>query len=313
MCCIYVQMMKSLGLLNRFVLPDEIVFRYADAVSLKYRHNPYHNFYHGFGITQFLFAVYRQTSLVSEILGLADVLALFVASLVHDADHPGNNNAWEVATHSALALRYNDTAVLENHHAAIGLEIMQSPSSNMFNSLEAKQFNEVREMYVHAVLQTDMAQHFQMVAQLKVLKGEALENCKSLEERRFIVGLLLHSVDISNPLIPKFDLCRKWAEGICAEFWGQYEKELAANVPPTQMWADINTLQGFYKSQVGFINFIVSPLWNMVAEFFPDLQQQGRLLDNVERNKQQWTKLLEEEGKKAKSEEDEKTKSREGE
>jgi cAMP-specific phosphodiesterase 4 len=41
-----------------------------------------------------------------------------IASAVHDVDHPGNNNPFEVATQSRLAILYNDKSVLENHHIA---------------------------------------------------------------------------------------------------------------------------------------------------------------------------------------------------
>ena len=42
-----------------------------------------------------------------------DVLALLVASLTHDLDHPANTNAFEIASASPLALLYNDVHVLE--------------------------------------------------------------------------------------------------------------------------------------------------------------------------------------------------------
>lgn len=47
-----------------------------------------------------------------------EVFALALAALCHDVDHPGLTNAFLVATYDPLALRYNDRAVLESHHAA---------------------------------------------------------------------------------------------------------------------------------------------------------------------------------------------------
>ena len=65
---------------------------------------PYHNRHHGFSITQFLFTMYTKVASCSQVLApmmgnalcLTELLGMFVAVLVHDADHPGNNNAWEV-------------------------------------------------------------------------------------------------------------------------------------------------------------------------------------------------------------------------
>ncbi len=44
----------------------------------------------------------------SEYLNSIEILALFFAALLHDVDHPGLNNAFQIQTLSELALRYND-------------------------------------------------------------------------------------------------------------------------------------------------------------------------------------------------------------
>ena len=36
-----------------------------------------------------------------------DVAALFIGAAVHDIDHPGTNNAFQINTSSAYALKYN--------------------------------------------------------------------------------------------------------------------------------------------------------------------------------------------------------------
>merc|ERR1712066_651087 len=147
-------------------------------------------------------------------------LALFVAALTHDVDHPGNNNALEVATKSPLAVKYNDTAVLENHHIALGLEIMQGRGRNIFGTVGDQQLDQLKKTYTYAILQTDMAQHGKMVEELKANSaGQAFPfDVESEAGRRNLTGVMLHSADISNPLVPKFEVCRKWAESITEEF-----------------------------------------------------------------------------------------------
>ena len=54
-----------------------------------------------------------------------DVLALLVAALCHDLDHPGLTNAFQINSMSPLALRYNDESVLEHHHASTLFHILQ--------------------------------------------------------------------------------------------------------------------------------------------------------------------------------------------
>merc|ERR1712039_851272 len=85
---------------------------------------------------------------------------------------------------------------------------------------------------------------------------------RSLEDRRSVTGVLLHSVDISNPLLPKFELCEQWACKINEEFINQFKNEKAQGLPVTKMWEDIDNPVGFCKSQIGFVDFIVAPLWN---------------------------------------------------
>merc|ERR1719421_2561573 len=84
--------------------------------------------------------------------------------------------------------------------------------TNLFGTLSPEHTQEVRETFVHAILQTDMALHFKMVDQLKevqALKKDVPFSKESLTERRYLLGMLLHSVDISNPLLPDFELSRK--------------------------------------------------------------------------------------------------------
>jgi hypothetical protein len=49
---------------------------------------------------------------------------------VHDLGHPGLNNDFLIATNDSLAVRYNDRAPLENHHAASLFELVARPELN---------------------------------------------------------------------------------------------------------------------------------------------------------------------------------------
>ncbi len=53
---------------------------------------------------------------------------------VHDFDHRGFNNAFEVNSKSELAIRYNDASVLENHHVAATFAIMRQEDCNIFSN-----------------------------------------------------------------------------------------------------------------------------------------------------------------------------------
>jgi hypothetical protein len=293
MCTFYLEIIQFLGCQTFYNVPTKVILAYIMGARSRYQMVPYHNLTHAFSITQFLFATCTKSENITNILGHNEMLALFSAAPMHDVDHPGNNNAWEVATRSELAIRYNDTAVLENHHAAIGLEVMKDDDTNMFGTLSADNLDEVRETFVYAILQTDMAQHFKMVDRLKGLstqEGPAFRT-ELLEDRRYVAGALLHCVDISNPLLPCFDLSRKWAERINEEFLNQYRNEVKLGLPETKMWANLDTNLGFYNAQVSFIDYIVSPIWWVVTDIFRDFEAKANIRANLENNKNEWLKL----------------------
>lgn len=50
-------------------------------------------------------------------------MAALLAAAVHDVDHPGRTNSFLCNAGSELAILYNDTAVLENHHAALAFQL----------------------------------------------------------------------------------------------------------------------------------------------------------------------------------------------
>jgi hypothetical protein len=68
---------------------------------------------------------------VSEIPGLLSL----ISGLVHDIDHPGHSNSFEVNTMSALAKRYDNQSVLENHHIDTALSLLKIPGCNILESL----------------------------------------------------------------------------------------------------------------------------------------------------------------------------------
>ena len=88
------------------------------SVRQNYRDNPFHNWYHGFSCLHFAYLSLRTLTNASQFLTHLDVLAMLVAALCHDIDHPGNTNSFEINMNSELALVHNDISVLESHHAS---------------------------------------------------------------------------------------------------------------------------------------------------------------------------------------------------
>mmetsp|Transcript_27540 Transcript_27540/g.27410 ORF Transcript_27540/g.27410 Transcript_27540/m.27410 type:complete len:258 (-) Transcript_27540:731-1504(-) len=96
--------------------------------ALQNSYNPiaYHNKTHATDLSQTCY-YYMQTCNLSNICKLSKVeqLSMILAGFMHDTDHPGYNNVYMVNTSAPLAIRYNDKAVLENYHAAMGFKILK--------------------------------------------------------------------------------------------------------------------------------------------------------------------------------------------
>lgn len=66
-----------------------------------------------------------------------DEVAALIAATVHDVDHPGRTNSFLCNAGSELAVLYNDTAVLESHHAALAFQITtRDDKCNIFKNIE---------------------------------------------------------------------------------------------------------------------------------------------------------------------------------
>ena len=80
---------------------------------------------------------------------------------------------------------------------------------------------------------------------------------KDEKNRLFLMELVLHCSDISNPFKP-YALCAKWADLVVEEFClqGDKEKSMGLEVSPMCDRDSINLC----NMQMGFIEFVVAPL-----------------------------------------------------
>ncbi len=59
-----------------------------------------------------------------------EILALIIASLIHDVDHPGKTNQFHIATRDTKAILYNDRAVLEkSEYFLLQMQMMQKTAA----------------------------------------------------------------------------------------------------------------------------------------------------------------------------------------
>jgi hypothetical protein len=181
---------------------------------------------------------------------------------------------------------YNDESVLENHHLAVAFKLLQADERNIFSHLTAKQTKTLRKMVIDMVLATDMSKHMQLLADLKTMveskkvTGNNIIMLESYDDRIQVLQNMIHCADLSNPTKP-LDIYIKWTDRIMEEFWRQGDKERDLGLEVSPMCD--RRVASVEKHQVGFIEFIVHPLWETWADLvYPDASS---ILETLEQNR----------------------------
>jgi hypothetical protein len=115
-----------LGLADRVGADRRKLWRFVNEASLLYRDNPYHNWEHAQDVTHST-AWLAIRPIFQASLTATDAFWLLIAAVVHDLDHAGLNNDWEVQTASARAQKYNNVSVLERHSLDMARDLLAEP------------------------------------------------------------------------------------------------------------------------------------------------------------------------------------------
>ncbi|XP_023324093.1 cAMP-specific 3',5'-cyclic phosphodiesterase 4C [Eurytemora carolleeae] len=291
--CVTYKIFQDRDISRSFRIPGDTLINFLMTLEDHYlKHVPYHNNYHAADVTQSTHILLRSPALEGVFTPLEELAAL-LASSVHDVDHPGLTNQYLINTSSELALMYNDESVLENHHLAVASKILQNQNCDILSALSNKQRMSVRKMMIDMVLATDMSKHMSLLADLKTMvetkkvAGSGVLLLDNYNDRIQVLQNMVHCSDLSNPTKP-LKLYRLWVDRIMDEFFMQGDKEKEAGMDVSPMCDRDNVT--IEKSQVGFINYIVHPLWETWAELvYPDAQQ---ILETLEENRAWYENMI---------------------
>lgn len=222
LCSIIGKLFQTMFNLEEISIDASILARYIVEVGKNYHDRPFHNLQHSVCVTHFTYKLMTSTSASTNLTSL-QMFGLLLSAVVHDIDHPGNTNLFEVNSGSELALRYNDQAVLENHHCSTAFRLMHKPNMQVLGSLSKIVAIEVRKFIISCILATDMSIHFDLIEQTKK-KGIDGFNFKEQNDQIFYGKIILHAADLSNPVRP-FEITKEWARRISIEFNDQVSRE----------------------------------------------------------------------------------------
>ncbi|CAG9560354.1 unnamed protein product [Danaus chrysippus] len=283
----------SRELLSTLQIPARTFLAFAVTLEEHYiRDNPFHNSLHAADVTQSTHVLLNTPALDAVFTPLEVCAALF-AACVHDVDHPGLTNQFLVNSSSELALMYNDESVLENHHLAVAFKLLQNDGCDIFVNLHKKQRQTLRKMVIDMVLSTDMSKHMSLLADLKTMvetkkvAGSGVLLLDNYTDRIQVLENLVHCADLSNPTKP-LPLYKRWVALLMEEFFQQGDREREQGMDISPMCDRHNAT--IEKSQVGFIDYIVHPLWETWADLVhPDAQD---ILDTLEENRDYYQSMI---------------------
>uniref|UniRef100_A0A8C7JVP3 Phosphodiesterase n=1 Tax=Oncorhynchus kisutch TaxID=8019 RepID=A0A8C7JVP3_ONCKI len=269
--------------------PEATLRSWLQGIEANYHStNSYHNSSHAADVlhaTSYFLCKER----VKQSLEQIDEVAALIAATVHDVDHPGRTNSFLCNAGSELAILYNDTAVLESHHAALAFQITtRDDKCNIFKNMERNEYRTLRQAIIDMVLATEMTKHFEHVNKfvnsinkpLAALEenGESVKGILTSPDNRILVKrMLIKCADISNPCRP-LELCIEWAGRISEEYFAQTDEEKRQSLPVVMPVFDRNTCS-IPKSQISFIDYFITDMFD-AWDAFADLPNLMQHLDN---------------------------------
>ncbi|XP_077975468.1 cGMP-dependent 3',5'-cyclic phosphodiesterase-like isoform X2 [Styela clava] len=291
-CMASVQMYIELDLVARFHISTKTLTKFIMMVKEGYRNPPYHNWNHAFSVAHHAYLMAKNLNF-GEIFGDLEVLALLTASLCHDLDHRGTNNAFQVSSASTLAALYSSQgSVLEHHHFAQAMCILNSGSCNIFENMSKVDYVRVLDLIKDIILATDVAHHLKIVPKLEEMAERRLDpsNCNE-EEKSLLLDLSMTACDLSDQT-KDWKNTKNTAELIYKEFFSQGDMEKSRGILP----AITNDRERACvpELQINFMEHIARPAYRILSVIFPPYTEAyDRFDSNVERWRLVCTKFKE--------------------
>ncbi|KAH9264150.1 hypothetical protein BASA83_012408 [Batrachochytrium salamandrivorans] len=241
------------NLFEAFSVPRDKFRSFIRTIEKGYHDDlPYHNSIHAADVLHCM-SFLANDEKIKQVTSEVEVFSMYLAAIIHDHDHPGLTNNF---------------------------------LNNFLSHLSKTDFKAIREIVVDLVLATDLTQHFTLLSMFKA-KVASLRNVDPYETRED--RMLLYKIMINVQMCltrPKTCICTNpGARLISEEFYlqGDMEKKLSLPVSPYMDRENVN----IPSSQVGFIDYVVMPLFDALDKFQPI----PSILNRLQRNREYWAHL----------------------
>ncbi|KAL6765853.1 hypothetical protein V8C86DRAFT_2450563 [Haematococcus lacustris] len=312
-------LLHSTGLLDELGINKTRMARFLRSIEAAYLPNPYHGQRHVTEVVQGFHIILTQSGMQPLYADPLTQLACYLAAAVHDLDHKGVTNDFLVSAHHQLALLYNDRSPMENHHLTLAFTIMRQPGCHFMHGLPRADQVKLRKVMIDQVLATDMRSHFAIRSQFATMHrlgslspaaqaaaaaaGVALQKEGAVQgqlstpgslcvaplddtERALSLQVALKLADLSQ-LARSLDLHLYWVACLEEECFLQGDLEKAMNLAVSPLFD--RSKPGITKSQVGFFEVLVIPLFHSFCSVFTAARP--FLMDGLMHNYQHWKNM----------------------
>ncbi|XP_036846066.1 cGMP-dependent 3',5'-cyclic phosphodiesterase [Oncorhynchus mykiss] len=279
-----ISMFEDMGFINTYKINMNTLARFCLMVKRGYRDPPYHNWMHAFSVSHFCYLLCKNLEL-SNYLEDIEMFALFVSCMCHDLDHRGTNNSFQVASKSVLAGLYSsEGSVLERHHFAQAIAILNTQGCNIFEKFSRKDYQRMLDLMRDIILATDLAHHLRILKDLQKM-ADVGYNTKEPQHHNLLLCLIMTSCDLSDQT-KDWKTTWKIAGLIYKEFFSQGDLEKAMGNRPSEM---MDREKAYIPElQTGFMEHIAMPIYKLLQDLFP---RSVELYDTVASNREQWGRV----------------------
>eukprot|EP00842_Homolaphlyctis_polyrhiza_P004631 jgi/Hompol1/5169/HPOL_004197-RA len=275
----------SANLFDFYSIPIDKFRNFVRKIASGYHADlPYHNAVHATDVLHCM-SFLANNEKIKQVHNEVELFSMYIAAMIHDHDHPGFTNNFMVNTYDPKAMLYNDKSVLENHHLASSFSVLNQAENNFLSHLSRSDFKAIREIVIDLVLATDLTQHFTLLSMFKakVASSETFDP-DVREDRMLLYKIMIKCSDVSNPS-KEMSLYEPWCRLISSEFYrqGDMEKKLGLPVSPYMDRDNVNVP----SSQIGFIDYVVMPLFEALDKYQPI----PSILSRLQRNREHWAQL----------------------
>ncbi|XP_012869568.1 PREDICTED: cGMP-dependent 3',5'-cyclic phosphodiesterase isoform X2 [Dipodomys ordii] len=277
-------MLQDMNFINNYKIDCPTLARFCLMVKKGYRDPPYHNWMHAFSVSHFCYLLYKNLELTNYLEDI-EIFALFISCMCHDLDHRGTNNSFQVASKSVLAALYSsEGSVMERHHFAQAIAILNTHGCNIFDHFSRKDYQRMLDLMRDIILATDLAHHLRIFKDLQKMAEVGYDQTNK-QHHRLLLCLLMTSCDLSDQT-KGWKTTRKIAELIYKEFFSQGDLEKAMGNRPMEM---MDREKAYIPElQISFMEHIAMPIYKLLQDLFP---KAAELYERVASNREHWTKV----------------------